>query len=133
VQRRDTLQKAGKTEEAKAAQVKVEAYHDKIYEKGYFRDSYNSSNLLWLFGLGWWEEVMEMLDDIGEMSPPYVERFLQMLVDREGIFEANLQTLEVWEGWTESGMETYFRKKYKRLKVLLKEATKLNEAIVCSV
>jgi len=54
VERRDALKAAGAEEEAQAAQVKVEEYHAKMYESGYFRDSYNDTNLLWRFNLSWW-------------------------------------------------------------------------------
>lgn len=40
------------TEEEKArAQKEITKYFHKMYERGYFRDSYNLTNLLWRFGL----------------------------------------------------------------------------------
>jgi len=33
------------------AQHQVELYYAKMYERGYFRDSYNRTSLLWLCGL----------------------------------------------------------------------------------
>ena len=36
---------------------------NQMYAEGYFRDSYNSSNLLWKFGLSWWTDVIPMLDE----------------------------------------------------------------------
>ena len=44
--RRDTLHKAGQQAAADEAQKQVLKYYDKMYQRGYFRDSYNSSNLL---------------------------------------------------------------------------------------
>jgi hypothetical protein len=43
-----------------------------MYERGCFKDSYNSSNLLWLFDLSWWRDVLEMIvGKNGKMSPKY--------------------------------------------------------------
>jgi hypothetical protein len=48
-----------------------------VYERGYYRDSYNNSNLLWLFGLSWWEDVLGVLTGKdGKMSPRNAGRFL---------------------------------------------------------
>jgi hypothetical protein len=51
VAKRNALHKAGQQEAAARAQKQVLRYFDKMHERGYFRDSYNSSNLLWLFDL----------------------------------------------------------------------------------
>ena len=90
VAKRDTLQKAGQQEAADKAQEQVWKYYDKMNERGYFRDSYNSSNLLWLFELSWWEDVLALfVDEDGDMTPRNAKRFLQMLADGEPVFEAN--------------------------------------------
>jgi hypothetical protein len=133
VQRRDTLLARGKDEEAKAAQVKVEEYYDKMYERGYFRDSYNDSNMFWLFGLSWWDDVIPMLDDDGLLQVTEVQSLLDTLKEQESDFEENLHKKSTWEGWTKSDMETYFRDKYQRLRAFLEEAMTLNEAILCSL
>ena len=57
VAKRDTLHKAGQQAAADEAQKQVLKYYDKMYQRGYFRDSYNSSDLLWLFDLSWWRNV----------------------------------------------------------------------------
>jgi hypothetical protein len=45
----------------------------KMYQRGYFRDSYNSSNLLWPFDLSWWQDVLEVLvGKEGKMSPEII-------------------------------------------------------------
>jgi hypothetical protein len=133
VQRRDALQQAGNKAEAKLAHEKVEEFYDKMYERGYFRDSYNASNVLRLFGLSWWGDVMEMLDNNSQLSLSDTQILLEMLHDREANFEANLRDEAIWEGWTKPQMETYFREKYQRFKTFLEEAITLNEAIVCSI
>jgi hypothetical protein len=133
VQRRDALQQAGNEVEAKAAQVKVEEFYEKMYERGYFRDSYNASNVLRFFGLSWWGDVMAILDDDSQLSPSDTQSLLAMLHERESDFEANLAEEVAWEGWTKQQTDTYFREKYERFKAFLEEAIMLNEAIVCSV
>jgi phosphopentomutase len=42
-------------DERKRFQRKVEEAYAKMYSAGYFRDSYNNSNLLWKLGLDYWE------------------------------------------------------------------------------
>ena len=133
MERRDGLQKDGHNAEAKEAQIKVEEYHDKMYEQGYFRDSYNSSNVLWLFEVSWWEDVAEMMDDEGMMSPAYAQILMQMVSDRETIFEASLLQQAIWDGYTKEQIEHYFREKYKRFTVFLEETVRLSEAIVRSI
>jgi hypothetical protein len=72
-----------------------------MYERGYFRDSYNPSNLLWLFDLSWWRDVLDVLvGKDGKMSPRNAGRFLQMLAGREPVFEANLKKVELAKGET---------------------------------
>jgi hypothetical protein len=61
VAKRNTLQKAGQRRAADEAQKRVLKYYDKMHERGYFRDSYNSSNLLWRFDLSWWQDVSDVL------------------------------------------------------------------------
>ena len=131
---RDALRKAGKMEAAAKAQRQVSKYFEKIYARGYFRDSYNPSNLLWLFELSWWQDVLDVLTDKkGRMSPNNARRFLQMLEEREPLFEANLKKVKLAKGETRAEVEQYFREKYKRLKAFLGEAIKRKECIECSL
>ena len=63
------------TAAADEAQEQVLRYYDKMYQRGYFRDSYNPSNLLWLFGLSWWRDVLDVLvGKDGKMSPRNARR-----------------------------------------------------------
>lgn len=134
VRRRDKFLRAGREGEAAAAQTQVEAYYDKLFGAGYFRDSYNATNLLWKFDLDWWGTVgEELLDETGHMQPAQAQRFLAMLSEHEATFEVSMKHLTVWEGWTYDALETYFREKYEKLKAFLKEAISRNEPIVCSI
>ena len=134
VAKRDTLHKAGQQEAANEAQKQVVRYYDKMYQRGYFRDSYNSSNLLWLFELSWWQNVLDALvDQDGKMSPENAKRFLWLLEDRESVFQANLAQVKPAEGETRAEVEQYFRKKHERLKAFLRQAIDRKECIQCSL
>lgn len=111
----------------------VEFYFDKLFSVGYFRDSYNNSNLLWRFEISYWKNDLE-LDVNGDLPPSQAQRLLAMLKEREPIFEESLQRISE-DGWSDSPEEVirYFRMKYLRLRVFLKMAIKLNETIIWSV
>jgi hypothetical protein len=118
---RDKLQEK---EKKKDAQEKVNFYFEKMYELGYLRDSYNETNLLWLFGLSWWKDVLNVLTDKeGCMQPDQAKNFLQLLKFKEAVFKGNLK----------NGQADYFIKKYGRLKSLLRQAIQKKEAIFCSL
>jgi hypothetical protein len=134
VAKRNALHKAGQREAADRAQKWVLKYYGKMHERGYFRDSYNPSNLLWLFDLSWWQDVLEVLvDKDGKMSPRSAKRFLQMLADREPVFETNLKKVKPAKGETRAEVEEYFRDKYERLKASLQQAIDRKESVQCSL
>jgi hypothetical protein len=134
VAKRNALRKAGQREAADRAQKWVLKYYGKMHERGYFRDSYNPSNLLWLFDLSWWQDVLDVLvGKDGKMSPRNAERFLKMLADREPVFEAKLKKVKPAKGETRAEVEEYFRGKYERLKTFLRQAIDRKESIECSL
>ncbi len=123
---RDALKQAGKTEQADRAQQKVTKYYDKMYAKGYFRDSYNMTNLLWQFGVSWWMDVAKLLDVKRRLSPENAQKLLDMLRKREGEFKSNLTRVTREE-------ETYFVEKYEAFKAFLREAIRKKESVACSI
>ena len=132
--RRDALQKAGKKQAADKAQRQASKYFAKMYERGYFRDSYNRTSLLWLFDLSWWGDVLNVLtDEEGMMDTAAARRFLRLLESREANFEANLGKVELVDGQMRAEVESYFRDKYSGLKAFLCEAIKQQEPIECSL
>ena len=134
VAKRNALQKAGQQEAADKAHKQVSKYFEKMYERGYFRDSYNSSNLLWLFDLSWWRDVSDVLvDQDGKMSPENAECFLRLLEDRESVFQANLAKVKPADNETRAEVEQYFWKKYERLKAFLRQVIDRKECIQCSL
>jgi hypothetical protein len=62
-----------------------------------------------------------------------VWRLLQMLADREPVFETNLKKVKPVKGETQAEVEEYFREKYSRLKVFLRQAIDRKESIECSL
>jgi len=105
-----------------------------MHKRGYFRESYDPSNLLWLFDLSWWQDMLEVL--VGKdrkMSPRNAQRFLRLLEDRESVFQANLKKVKPAKGETRAEVEEYFRDKYERLKVFVQQAIDRKESIQCSL
>jgi hypothetical protein len=94
----------------------------------------NPSSLLWLFDLSWWRDVSEVLvGKDGKMSPRNAGRFLEMLADREQVFEANLKMVKPAKGETRAEVEKHFRDKYERLKTFLRQAIDSKESVQCSL
>jgi len=133
VEQRNQFNKAGKYLQAEQAQEQIEQVHDRMYEAGYFRDSYNDSNLLWLFGISYWQDIRDMLNQQSELEPEQAKTLLKRLNRRERIFEARLQEQSVLESWTKEERETYFRKKYAEFRRFLQQAIDLNKPIYCSI
>ena len=67
------------------------------------------------------------------MSPRNAGRFLQMLADREPVFEASLKKVKPAKGETRAEVEKYFREKYDCLKAFLRQAIDRKECIECSL
>lgn len=122
--RRDSLKPGSK--EYQQAQVKVEKAYDKMYERGYFRDPYNDSDLLWKFGLSWWNDVIPLLDKQGRLLVGPIHNLLAMLKDGENVFELKLATLTAEE-------QQYFRRRYTLLRNFLNDAIEHNAPIDTSL
>ena len=69
----------------------------------------------------------------GKMSPRNAGRFLQMLADREPVFETNLKKVKPPKGETQAEVEEYFREKYDCLKAFLGQAIDKKESVQCSL
>jgi len=69
----------------------------------------------------------------GKMSPRNAGRFLQMLADREPVFEVKLKEVKPAKGETRAEVEEYFRDKYERLKAFLRQAIDRKESVQCSL
>jgi len=116
-------------EKYSALQEEVTRIFDLMYSKGYFRDSYNDSSLLWKFGLSWWELVRKNAIEVKNeriLPTGAVKKFLKQLADNEVVFENNLKLMEKHN-------QEYFVEKYEELKEFCKKAIKTREGLSCSV
>lgn len=111
--------------EHKKAQKNVEKWYDLMLSKGYFRDSYNDSNLLWKMDLSWWEWANKYCDEEGEISPDKLKLLLVEL-------DVNKSKLDNYDFENDKERE-YFEQKYKDLTGLIQEAIDLNEPLEFSV
>jgi hypothetical protein len=123
----------------KEAQARVEEYHDAMYSKGYFRDSYNCWNMLWTLGLSWWQDVGKLLDTDGILSGNNLIKFREMVVNAEQVlpgkdyFEKyNLTITETGENSLPE-IHKFFITRRQALLDFLDEAISLGEPIICSV
>ena len=116
----------------KAAQKKVDRIFNKMYSKGYFRDSYNGTCLLSVLGISYWNDVDKMLDKYGYLSPENAK----ILADRI----KSIPVPTITEDWmkeyncigTPEEWQDYFEKKKKTFLTFLNKAIKLEEDIECS-
>jgi chaperonin cofactor prefoldin len=124
VRRRDSLKRGSK--EYQQAQEEVEECYEKLHEEGYFRDPYNDWDLLWKFGLSWWDDVIPMLDKEGCLSVAQVRSLLAMLKERENVFALKLAEFPAEE-------QRHFRSRYTDLQKFLNQAIELNTPIEASL
>lgn len=124
VQARDQLKKD--TPEYEAAQKRVEETYDQMYDRGYFRDSYNDWDVLWKFGLSWWNDITPLLDKEGLLPVPMIREVLKMLDQRQPDFDATMAGLPAKD-------REYFENKALVLRSFLEQAVNLQEPILCSL
>ena len=107
-------------------QKKVSEYYDKMMGEGYYRDSYNDSNLLWKYGLSYWDWFGKLLDKEGNLTPTKARIVLMTMDDGINDFGEELKDL--------SGEEkVFFMKKDKEFRKFLQTAIDLDEPIYCSI
>lgn len=134
VKTRNSYQNSGDKEAESKAQERVSAIYDKMYDSSvYFRDSYNDSNMLNMFGLSWWQDFAKYLDEDGFLVPEKASAFLSKLEAEEKAFEYNISTSNLHEKETREEVVAYFRDKYKSFKEFLNTAIKTNNKIRASI
>ncbi len=128
---------AGSKEQTKAQRL-VDKYYDRMYAAGYFRDSYNSTNVLVTLGLSWWQDVMPLCND-RELEGDNLHRFRDMVAGAEQhlptreeltarharVADTGEDSLAVWHEW--------FVRKRKQLLAFLDTAIERNSGIHCSL
>ena len=123
VQERDELKHG--TPEYEKAEALVWDYYERMNVSGYFRDPYNGWDVLWQFGLSWWEDVLPFLDG-HHLSVEKTKKLLAMLDEHQSLFETNMAE-------TNDDNRQYFTKQADALRAFLAEAVELNELIDCSL
>lgn len=120
-------------------QQEVDKCYDGMYSDGYFRDSYNSTNLLWQLGLSWWEDMEKLVNRKGFMSLRNIRKFNHLIEDHMlpefEVWKSNLNTEYMtiddkdnrFEDWYD-----YFKTKREDLLKFLQQAIDLKEQIDCS-
>lgn len=123
----------------KTCQEKVTYYYEKMNDSaGYFRDSYNDSNLLWLFGLDYWEYFSGLLEKGGIMKPETAQKLLDELKLREPVFNVKLtermeKVTAKDKTETAKSVKDYFIRKYFEFQKFLQTAIDNNYDIDCSI
>jgi hypothetical protein len=137
VRHRDALPNDSK--EREAAQREVEKYYELMYAEGYFRDSYNSTNVLWTLGLSWWRDVVPLLNKHRELTGENPRRFRdrvavvrQCLPTKEKLEERGARVGDTGENSVEAWHQ-YFVEKRAKLLVFLDAAIELETGIYSSL
>lgn len=127
VRARDTAETQAEKDEK---QREVTKYYDLMHADGYFRDSYNSSSVLWQYDLSWWNDIVPLCKD-GKLNAEGIKKFLALLDTHEKNFEhnmvegrrrENLSGEEVQEPVPTQEEEKYFRDAAEELRAFLNEA-----------
>jgi hypothetical protein len=112
--------------EYQRAQARAEECFHKMYERGYFRDPYNDYDLLLKFNLSWWGDVIPMLNARSELTIAQACHLLDMLKERQDIFQRNMAPMRAKE-------RKYFLDRYADLQKFINDAVELNSPIDASL
>lgn len=96
---------------------------DLYIEKGYYRDSYNNSNLLWKLGLDYWVWFAQFLDRERLLDPDKAELVLREIEQRKHLLDEIEDPRE----------QEYFREKYGEFTAFLRTAIERDEPGECSI
>jgi hypothetical protein len=137
VRRRDSL--PPKSKEAEMVQQEVTKYYDLMYSEGYFRDSYNVTNVLNRLGLSWWADVQPLCTKNRKLRHDKLRKFRDMVVGAK-LELPSKEDLEKQCGSLDDTGENslaewhkYFVGKQASLIVFLNKAIELNSAVYCSL
>ena len=134
VAKRNLLEKDSIEEEK--AQKLVSKYYDLMYSKGYFRDSYNGTSLMWAIGLSWWKDIPRYTNKAGNITPTRAKELKKVIqnseikITKERLIELHCEvdddknSVDVWK--------KYFQSKKRRFIAFLDLAIKLKSEIECS-
>lgn len=94
--------------------------------EGYFRDSYNDTNMLHKFGLSWWTDITELGEPDNVLEKEQMQKLLRMLKENEPAFNSAIKNLNTDD-------KAYFKAKYASFKKLLNKTIAANGTMECSV
>lgn len=114
-------------------------------EAGYFRDSYNSTNVLWKYGLSYWKNIKDLPTDGDEgdeaVSVDGVKQFLSMIEEKQSAFDEFIKNLT--PAWLKenhcadiddvTGWRKFWVERSMALKAFLNRAIELNSPVIFSV
>lgn len=122
---------------AATAHAELEHYGALMQSKGYFRDNYNGTSVLWRLGLSWWEDVKPLCDPQGKLRGKSLRKFRQMVKDTKLTlptrpeFQAQGLKLDNAGQYSVAGWRSYFQRSRARLLAFLDEAIACGSAVVC--
>ena len=75
------------------ADLYISTAYDRDEDAGYYRDSYNATNILWKLGLSWWKLYGEykLGDNDSTMTPEQAKDFLGMVETRKPVLDKFLE------------------------------------------
>ena len=108
------------------ADLYIRSLNETDEQEGYFRDPYNGWDVLWQFGLSWWNDVLPLLDDQSSLSVEKVSSLLAMLDEHQSEFDDNMAERDEKD-------RGYFQQQARELRGFLQRAIELNEPVDCSL
>lgn len=114
------------------AQKEVTHAYEKMHEIGYFRDSYNDTDLIWKYDLSWWGGLDGFMNKDGNITVAKAKKLLKYLDEHRDVF---LKNIEKYPHYDKNGGldQMYFKAKLTDFRFFLMEAITNNEHIECSV
>ncbi len=112
----------------------LEPYYDKIFKQGdvYFRDSYNSRSVMWAMDMSWWDDVLPMLDQEGNLSHEDTLKLINMITDAP--LNVSKDFLEnIPDEWTIDDAQNYLKVKKQMLVSFLIRAVETRDTVGCSL
>lgn len=114
------------------AQKRVTEAYENMHSVGYFRDSYNDSDLMWKYDLSWWGQLGGFINKDGHITPTSAKKLLKYLDENRATFLANIAKYPQY-GKDGELDQSYFKAKLTEFRFFLIEAITNNEHIECSV
>jgi hypothetical protein len=110
-----------------------------MYSDGYFRDSYNATNVLNLLGLSWWADVQPLCTKNQKLRHDKLRKFRDMVAGAKLALPSK-EEIEKHSGHVDAQGEDslaewhkYFVEKRNALLAFLDKAIELNSPVYCSL